>query len=60
MKQKISSSLNEIILGVMSQLEDNYKDKTQYKTIMIGLKSASRALIEITIEEIEDFKIDDE
>lgn len=60
MKQKISSSLNEIILRVMSQLENNYKDKSQYKTIMTGLKSASRALIEITIEEIEDFKIDDE
>ena len=58
MEQKISSSLNEIILRVISQLEDNYKDDSRYKIIMTGLKSASKALIEITHDEIDDFKID--
>ena len=60
MRQKISSKLNDIILGVMLQVEAKYKDERQYKTIMTGLKSASRALAEITVEEIEDFKTDDE
>lgn len=60
MKQIISSTLNDVILGVMIQLEDKYKDKDEYRVIMIGLKSASRGLVEITLKEIEDFKINNE
>lgn len=60
MRTKISSKLNDVILGVMMQVEDKYKDKPEYKIIMTGLKSASKALIEITLKEIENFKIDDE
>jgi len=56
MRHKISSKLNDVILGVMLQVEDKYKNKKQYKAIMTGLKSASKALAEITVEEIEDFK----
>jgi len=57
MKEILSSKLNSIILDVMRKIENKYKNKSQYKAVMTGLKSASRNLCEITIEEIEDFKI---
>jgi uncharacterized protein (UPF0248 family) len=60
MKTKSSSELNEIILDVMKKIENKYKNDYHYKAIKTGLKSASTALAEITTEEIEDFKNNDE
>jgi len=60
MKPKSSSELNTIILNVMKHIRLKYKVDSRYKIIITGLKSASKVLAEITIEEIENFKIDDE
>lgn len=51
-----SVKLNEITLDIMDQMKDKYEDKRQYKAILVGLKSVSTNLTEITCEEIEDFK----
>jgi hypothetical protein len=60
MRQKTSTKLNDVILSVMYQVKDKYRNDSRYKVIMTGLKSASRALTEITLKEIEDFSIDNE
>lgn len=51
-----SVKLNEITLDIIDQMKDKYEDKRQYKAILVGLKSVSTNLTEITCEEIEDFK----
>ena len=59
MRPKISSKLNNIILGVMYEVRNKYKNNSRYNTIMTGLKSASKLLTEITLEEIKNFKINE-
>ena len=59
MKPKTSSELNTIILNVMRHIRLKYKADSRYKIMITGLKSASRALAEITTKEIENFDIDE-
>jgi len=56
----MSSKLNDIVLDVMKKMKRNYKDRPEYKIIMTGLKSTSKALAEITAKEMADFKTNDE
>ena len=60
MRQKTSCELNSKLLNIMKSVRGKYKDKRQYKTIIIALTSASKALAEITVEELKDLEIDDE